>query len=127
MEIRNILTPNAPQPIGPYSQAVIAGNIVFTAGQVPIDPITGKLAEGDILIQTRQVLENVKAVLEAGGSSLDNVVKTTVFLKNMDDFPRFNQVYAEYFKANRPARSTVQVAKLPLDALVEIEAVAVLK
>ncbi|HBY96020.1 MAG: RidA family protein [Ardenticatenaceae bacterium] len=119
-----IQTESAPKAVGPYSQAIRAGDFIFTAGQVGINPATGTL-EGDVTVQTRQVLENLKAILEAAESGLGLVVKTTVFLANMDDFATMNGVYAEYFgEAGPPARSTVQVAKLPLGALVEIEAVA---
>jgi 2-iminobutanoate/2-iminopropanoate deaminase len=127
MNKRIIRTPGAPSPIGPYSQAVAAeGNFLFTAGQVAIDPQTGQFVQGDIKSQTRQVLENLKAVLNGAGASLGDVVKTTVFLKNMDDFGAMNEIYAEYFKDSAPARSTVEVARLPRDAKVEIEVVAVL-
>ena len=124
MEIRSILTDKAPQPIGPYSQAIRAGDFIFTAGQVPVDPAANKVVEGGVQAQTRRSLENVKAVLEAGGASLSDVVKVTVFLKDMNDFAEVNEVYAEYFTDNKPARSAVQVARLPLDVMVEIEAVA---
>lgn len=127
MSKRIIRTPGAPSPIGPYSQAVAAeGSLLFTAGQVAIDPQTGQFVQGDIKSQTRQVLENLKAVLNGAGASLGDVVKTTVFLKNMDDFGAMNEIYAEYFKDSAPARSTVEVARLPRDAKVEIEVVAVL-
>lgn len=120
-----ISTPLAPAPVGPYQQAVRAGNLIFTAGQIPIDPATNALVAGTVEDQTRRVLENLKAVIEAGGSSLDRVVKTTVFLRDMNDFQAMNTVYARYFKtATAPARSTIQVARLPKDAAVEIEAVA---
>jgi 2-iminobutanoate/2-iminopropanoate deaminase len=119
-----IETNQAPAPIGPYSQAVRAGGFIFLSGQIPIDPGTGALVEGDIEVQTRQVLKNLAAVLEAANSSLGKVVKTSIFLKNLDDFARFNQVYAEYLGDVKPARSTVQVARLPKEVLVEIEAVA---
>jgi 2-iminobutanoate/2-iminopropanoate deaminase len=120
-----ILTKNAPAPIGPYSQAVVAsGKMIFTAGQVAIIPSTGEVVAGDIKVQTRQVLENVKAILEAGGSSLANVVKTTVFLKDMNEFAPMNEVYAQYLGQASPARSTVEVARLPKDVRVEIEAIA---
>lgn len=120
-----ISTDKAPAPVGPYQQAVCANHLIFTAGQIPIDPKTGNLLTGPIGEQTRQVLENLKTILEAGGSSLDRVVKTTVFLKDMNDFPKMNAVYAEYFRAEiAPARSTVQVARLPKDVAVEIEAIA---
>ncbi|HYN89590.1 MAG TPA: RidA family protein [Ardenticatenaceae bacterium] len=121
-----ISTENAPKAVGPYSQAVRVGHLVFTAGQLGINPATGKL-DGDVSTQTRQVLENLKAILQAAGTELRNVVKTTVFLANLDDFATMNQVYAEYFGENGPpARSTVQVARLPLGGLVEIEAVALI-
>jgi 2-iminobutanoate/2-iminopropanoate deaminase len=127
MSKRIIRTPGAPSPIGPYSQAVAAeGNFLFTAGQVAIDPQTGQFVQGDIKSQTRQVLENLKAVLNGAGASLGDVVKTTVFLKNMDDFGAMNEIYAEYFKDSAPARSTVEVARLPRDAKIEIEVVAAL-
>jgi 2-iminobutanoate/2-iminopropanoate deaminase len=122
-----ISTPNAPKAIGPYSQAVSANGFVYTSGQVPIDPSSGQLVADEIQTQTRQSLENIKAVLEAAGSDLSLVLKATVFLKDMADFAAMNAIYAEYFPNNPPARSTVQVAKLPLDARVEIEVVALLK
>ena len=127
MQKRIITTQLAPAPVGPYQQAVCTGQLIFTAGQLPIDPKTGALVSGPIGAQTRQVLENLKAILEAAGSTLDQVVKTTVFLRDMNDFPEMNAVYALYFKeAIAPARSTVQVARLPKDAAIEIEAVATL-
>jgi 2-iminobutanoate/2-iminopropanoate deaminase len=127
MSRRTIRTEKAPAPIGPYSQAVVAeGKLLFTAGQVAIDPQTGQFVQGDIKIQTRRVLENVRAVLESAGAGFRDVVKTTVFLKSMDDFSAMNEVYAEYFKDSPPARSTVEVARLPRDAKVEIEVIAVL-
>ena len=119
-----ITTEHAPKAIGPYSQGIRAGNFIYTAGQVAIDPTVGKLVEGGIEAQTRQVLKNVSAILEAAGTRLEQVVKTTVFLADMNDFTAMNGVYATFFTANPPARSTVQVARLPLGALVEIEAVA---
>ncbi len=119
-----IATENAPKAIGPYSQAVIWNGIVFLSGQIPLDPATGQLMEGDVVAQTERVLENIRAVLETAGSSLDLVLKTTVFLKNMGDFPRMNEVYARYFGANSPARSTVEAARLPRDVQVEIECIA---
>lgn len=125
MEKQILFTDKAPTPIGPYQQAVKAGDFIFTAGQIPIDPRSGAVVCGDVEAQTRCVLENLKAILEAAGSSLGRVVKTTVFLQNMDDFPAMNRVYAEYFAAaHAPARSTVQVARLPKNVAVEIEAVA---
>jgi 2-iminobutanoate/2-iminopropanoate deaminase len=123
---RVITTKNAPNAIGPYSQGIRVGDFLFTAGQGPIDPTTGKLREG-IVDQTRQVLENIQAILEAGGASMADVVKTTVFLKDLNDFQQMNEVYAAFFGDNPPARSTVEVARIPLDCLVEIEAVAYLK
>ncbi len=122
-----ISTKNAPGAVGPYSQAIRIGNLVYTAGQVAIDPAIGKLVGEDAPTQAHQVLRNLKAVLEAAGSSLDKVVKTTVFLRSMDDYKPVNEVYARYFTQNPPARSAVAVAGLPLDALVEIEAVAVIE
>ncbi|MGA8538341.1 MAG: RidA family protein [Terriglobales bacterium] len=119
-----VATKEAPQAIGPYSQAIKAGGFVFTAGQIPIDPATGKLIEGDVKAQTERVLKNLSAVLAAAGSNMDHVVKTTVFLKNMSDFPAMNEVYGQFFKNEPPARSTVQVDALPKDGLIEIEAVA---
>ncbi|RME44089.1 MAG: RidA family protein [Chloroflexi bacterium] len=119
-----ITTDKAPAAVGPYSQAIRVDNSVFTAGQIAIDPRTGKLVEGDIQAQTRQVLQNLSAVLEAAGTSLANVVKTTVFLADLSDFAAMNEVYAEFFPDGPPARSAVQVARLPLDALIEIEAIA---
>ena len=120
-----IHTDSAPKAIGPYSQAIRAGDFIFAAGQTPIDPATGNLVEGEIETQTRRVLDNIRAVLEAAGSGLDKVVKTTVFMTNLGDFARMNAVYAEYFPASPPARSTVQVSALPKGAAVEIECVAV--
>ena len=118
-----VATAEAPQAIGPYSQAITLGDLVFCSGQIPLTPV-GALVEGDITAQTRQVLENLKAVLAAAGSSLDRVVKTTVFLADMGDFAAMNAVYGEYFTGAPPARSTVQVARLPRDVRVEIEAIA---
>ena len=124
---KQVQTDKAPKAIGPYSQAIIANGFVFCSGQIPIDPATGNLLNGTIEEETRQVLKNLGAVLEAAGSSLDDVVKTTVFLKDMDEFAKMNAVYAEFFKAPSPARATVQVARLPRDVKVEIEAVALVK
>jgi 2-iminobutanoate/2-iminopropanoate deaminase len=120
-----IRTEKAPAPIGPYSQAVRAGGFVFVSGQIPVDPATGKVVEGGIEAQTHQVMRNLSAILEAAGTGLGNVVKTTVFLSNLDNFSSFNRVYGEYFGAAKPARATVQVAGLPKEVLVEVEAVAV--
>ena len=124
MERRIIHTENAPKAIGPYSQAVRTGDMIFCAGQIPLDPATMKLVEGDITVQTRRVLTNLSNVLEAAGSSLSRVMKTTVFLANFDDFQAMNAVYAEFFPEQPPARSTIQAARLPAGALVEIEAIA---
>jgi 2-iminobutanoate/2-iminopropanoate deaminase len=124
MERQAIRTDAAPKAIGPYEQAIRIDGFVFTAGQIPIDPTSGNLVTGGIAEQTRRVLENLKAVLEAAGSSIDRVVKATVFLKNMADFAAMNGVYAEYFAGAKPARSTVAVAELPKGALIEIDLVA---
>ena len=124
-ELREIVAAGAPKPVGPYSQAVAVGDLVFCAGQIPLDPATGKLVEGPIDVQTTRVLENVKAVVEAAGSSLARVVKATVFLADLDDFGAMNAVYARYFASEpRPARTTIQAARLPAGARVEIEVVA---
>ncbi len=122
---RAVESPDAPKAIGPYSQAIVANGFVFTAGQIGSDPKTGTLVEGGIVEQTEQALKNLSAVLKASGSSFDNAVKVTVFLADINDFARMNEVYAKYFKAPFPARSTVQVARLPRDAKVEIEVIAV--
>jgi len=124
MKREAIRTDKAPKAIGPYEQAIRVDGLVFTAGQIPIHPKTGNIVEGGIVPQTRQVLENLKGVLEASGSSLDRVVKATVFLKNIADFAAMNEVYAEYLGGARPARSTVAVADIPRGALVEIDLVA---
>ncbi len=124
MKKQIIATDKAPKAIGPYSAAVRVGNFVYTAGQIGIDPATGELVSGGIEAETRQVLTNLKHILEAAGSSLDNVVKTTVFLRDINDFARMNAVYAEFFPENPPARSAVQAAALPKGVAVEIEAVA---
>src|SRR5258706_11967680 len=121
--MKPIPPPAAPAAVGPYSQAIIVERFVFTAGQVGLDPRSGTLVEGGLEAETRQVLANLAAILEAAGSSLDRVVKTTVFLADMRDFPAMNAVYAEVFREHRPARSTIQAAALPLGARVEIEAV----
>lgn len=122
---KEITTSNAPQAIGPYSQAVEAGGLIFASGQIAIDPATGEINPGPIEDQTRQVLTNLKAVLEAGGLSMDHVVKCTVFLQDMNDFAAMNKVYGEFFSQPFPARAAVQVARLPKDVKVEIEAIAV--
>lgn len=121
-----ISTENAPGAIGPYSQAVKVGNMIFCSGQIPIDPTTGEFVSDDVAEQTEQVLKNLNAVLEAAGSSLNNVVKTTVFLADMNDFVAMNEVYARFFSDNKPARATVQAARLPKNARVEIDCIAVL-
>jgi len=119
-----IATHDAPQAIGPYSQAIKAGGMVFCSGQIALDPVTGAIIGGDVAQQTERVLRNLVAVLASAGSELDRALKTTVFLKNMSDFPAMNEMYARYFKNAPPARSTVEVAQLPKGALVEIEVVA---
>jgi 2-iminobutanoate/2-iminopropanoate deaminase len=119
-----VQTNQAPKAIGPYEQAIKANGFIYTAGQIPIDPRTGSFVEGGITDQTRQVLENLKAILEAGGSALERAIKATVFLKNMADFAAMNQVYEQYLGAAKPARSTVAVSELPRGALVEIDLVA---
>jgi 2-iminobutanoate/2-iminopropanoate deaminase len=120
-----IQTQDAPEPIGPYSQAIRASGLLFISGQIPAQPDTGLLVQGDIAVQTRQVMRNIAAILQAAGSGFDKVVQTTVYLSDLEDFSRFNQVYEEYFAASKPARATVQVARLPRNALVEISAIAV--
>ncbi len=128
MANQKVLTDKAPKPIGPYSQGIIVdGKFVYTAGQVAIDPATNQVIVGDIKAQTRQVLKNIEAVLKAAGASMDAVVKTTVFLKDFNDFAAMNEVYAEFFSVAAPARSTVEVGRLPKDMKVEIEAVAVIQ
>ena len=122
-----IETDKAPRPVGPFSQGLAAGGFVFASGQAAQDPSTGELLEGDVGAQTERVLKNISAVLEAAGSGLERVVKTNVFLLDMDDFAAMNEVYARFFPAGPPARTTVAVARLPLGARVEIEAVAILK
>lgn len=122
-----ISSSNAPLAIGPYSQAVQWQNLIYTSGQIPIDPITSQVFGADIQAQTEQVLKNLRALLSDSGSSLDQVIKTTVYLKNMTDFTGMNEVYAQFFVERHPARSTVEVARLPKDVLVEIEAVAYIK
>ncbi|WKY46866.1 RidA family protein [Eubacteriaceae bacterium ES3] len=119
-----IETKEAPSAIGAYSQAVVVGNMLFTSGQLPIDPQTGEMVSDCIKKATKQSIENIKGILAAKGATLDNVVKTTVFLKNMSDFADMNEVYSEYFTSTPPARSAVEVAQLPKDGLIEIEAIA---
>ena len=119
-----VITEHAPQAIGPYSQAIKAGGFVFVSGQIPIDPTTGLIAQSEVAAQTDRVLQNLKAILTAAGTSLDNVVKTTVFLKSMGDFAAMNEVYARFWKKAPPARSTVEVSRLPKDVLVEIDVIA---
>jgi 2-iminobutanoate/2-iminopropanoate deaminase len=123
---RVVATEGAPQAIGPYSQAIVHGGLIYCSGQIPLDPATGRIVEGDIAEQTARVLENLKAVLEDAGSSLDRVLKTTVFLQDMSEFSLFNEVYGRYFHVNPPARATVEAARLPRDARVEIECIAAL-
>lgn len=121
-----IITENAPLPVGPYSQGIKWENFIFISGQIPVDPKTNQVVKGDISIQTKQVIENIRNILKEVGADLDNIVKTTVYLKNMNDFEKFNYVYAEYFK-NKPARSTIEVSNLPKNVLIEIEAIAILE
>lgn len=121
-----IQTDKAPAAIGPYSQALIHGNMLYASGQIPINPANGQIVDGDIKVQTLQVMKNIDAILQAAGVTFGKVIKTTCFLKNMDDFAAFNEVYAEYF-TGRPARSCVAVAKLPKDVLCEVEVIAVVE
>lgn len=122
-----ISTPTAPAAIGPYSQAILANGLLFTSGVIPIDPATNTLVEGDIKVQATQAIGNLKNLLEAAGSSCEKVVKTTVFIKNMDDFGTVNEIYQSFFQTECPARSCVEVARLPKDVLIEIEAIAVVE
>jgi len=126
MEKRVIQTERAPKAIGPYSQAIQAGGFLFLSGQVPLDPKTGELVKGDIGQQTKQVLENIEGVLESQNLGMEDVVKATIFLKNIENFNQVNEVYSSYFPTSPPARSTVEVAKLPRDAEIEIEAIALI-
>ncbi len=119
-----ISTNNSPAAIGPYSQAIRFNELVFVSGQIPIDPESGKVIKGNIKEQTKQVLDNLKNILQAGGSSLQNVVRTTIFLSNMDDYAMVNETYAQYFESSPPSRSTVQVSRLPRDVHIEIDAIA---
>lgn len=120
-----VSTDKAPQAIGPYSQAVIHNGLAFLSGQIPLDPATGQMIDGDVAAQTERVLDNIKGVLAACGSSLDRVLKTTVFLKDMGEFAKMNEVYARYFAAGPPARSTIEAARLPRDVRVEIDCIAI--
>jgi 2-iminobutanoate/2-iminopropanoate deaminase len=122
-----VATSLAPKAIGPYSQAIRAGSLLFVSGQVPIDPATGQIVDGDIGAQTRRVFENISEILKAGGATLDHVVRTTVFLADMNDFAAMNEVYAGYFTSPAPARATVQVSRLPRDARIEIDVIAVVE
>ncbi|MGR3173046.1 MAG: RidA family protein [Candidatus Scalindua sp.] len=124
MQKEIISTKDAPQAIGPYSQAVRFDNLIFVSGQIPIGPETGKILKGNIREQTKQILENLSNILAAGGSSLNNVLRTTIFLTNLENYSVVNEIYAQYFKDLPPARSTVQVAKLPMDAQIEIDVIA---
>ncbi|AEV67298.1 RidA family protein [Acetivibrio clariflavus] len=126
MKIEVVSTEKAPKAIGPYSQAIKIQNMVYTSGQIPVDPSSGEVVDGGIENQTRQVLENLKAVLAEAGTGFENVVKTTVYIKDMNDFASVNKIYGQYFKEPYPARSCVEVARLPKDVLVEIEAVAII-
>ena len=117
-------SPDAPKAIGPYSQAVRAGHLLFASGQIPLDPASGSIVEGDMTAQTRRVMENLRAVLRAGGLSLADVVRTTIYLIDLNDFTKVNDAYGSYFEEPYPARATVQVARLPRDARVEIDAIA---
>jgi 2-iminobutanoate/2-iminopropanoate deaminase len=119
-----VSTSSAPPAIGPYSQAIRAGSLLFVSGQIPLDPATGKMVEGDVAAQTRQVFQNLGAILAAAGASFDHVVRTTVYLADMNDFPVMNEIYATFFTAPAPARATVQAARLPRDARVEIDLIA---
>jgi 2-iminobutanoate/2-iminopropanoate deaminase len=126
-EIRALTTEAAPAAIGPYSQAIVYGGLLFSAGQIPLDPATGELVGDGVVLQTEQVLRNLDAVLAAGGATRDSVLKTTIFLRDLGDFAAVNEVYARFFGAHKPARSTVQVARLPRDSAVEIELVAAVR
>ncbi len=122
-----ISTPKAPAAIGPYSQAVLVNGMLFTSGVIPIDPETNTLVEGDVEVQAKQAIGNLRNLIEASGSSMDKVVKTTVFIKDMNDFGKINDIYKEFFTSDFPARSCVEVARLPKDVLIEIEAIAVVE
>jgi 2-iminobutanoate/2-iminopropanoate deaminase len=124
--MKTVQTSNAPAAIGPYSQGIVVNNMFYSSGQIPLTA-EGTMVEGDVIAQTHQVFKNLAAVLKEAGASLDTVVKATVFIKNMDEFAAINEVYGEYFGTHKPARSTVEVARLPKDALVEIEVIALVK
>ena len=124
MEKEAIYTEKAPKPVGPYSQAIKVGSFIFGSGQIPIDPTTGNIVKGDITTQTRRVIENIKAVLEAVGYTLSDVVSVNVFLRNLSDYDEFNQIYSKYFKEKPPARTTVEVSNLPKGVLIEMSFVA---
>lgn len=125
MQKEIISTDKAPKAIGPYSQAIRVGDLIFVSGQIPLDPETGSVVGGNVDVQTERVLNNISGVLRAAGSSMEDVVKTTVYLKDMADFPRFNESYASFFPVNPPARATVEVSRLPKDVRIEIDAIAV--
>ena len=127
MQYTQINTPHAPAAIGPYSQAIRCGQLIYTAGQIPLDPISGEIIGEDVQTQTHRVLQNLQAILNSAGTSLDKVIKTTVFLVNMSDFQAMNAVYASYFQGTAPARSTIAVSELPRKALVEIECIALVE
>jgi len=127
MEKKVVFTEKAPKPIGPYSQAIIAGNLIFTAGQIPIDPATNQVVQGNIKEQTRRVLENLRAILESVGATFDDVVKVTIYMKDLNEFSAMNEVYSEYFKNSPPARTTVEVSRLPRDVRIEIDLIAIVK
>ncbi len=122
--MQEIYTEKAPKPIGPYSQAIKYENLVFISGQIAIDPISNEFINGDIQTQTKIILENIKAILEEAGLNMNHVIKTTIYLKNLEDFPVVNQIYGKYFTDHKPARATVEVSRLPKDALIEIEVIA---
>ncbi|MGC9006730.1 MAG: RidA family protein, partial [Sulfurihydrogenibium sp.] len=119
-----IYTEKAPKPIGPYSQAIKYENLVFISGQIAIDPVSNEFVNADVATQTKIIMENIKSILEEAGLNMNHVIKTTIYLKNLEDFQIVNQIYAEYFKEHKPARATVEVSRLPKDALVEIEVIA---
>ena len=119
-----VYSKNAPQPIGPYSQAIKLNNLIYSSGQIALNPQTGQIVDGDIKAQTKQTLENIKAILKAGGSDISKVIKVTVYLKNIGDFTGMNEVYSEYFGESKPARSTIEAARLPKDSLIEIDVIA---